>query len=116
MQTECLNSVERCCKVPIAKDDSKLFFKANLVYSKTYYNLDFWLKFTLTGFVKRTRQHCSLVLAMTVYTLNDTYNVTDKLFAISKTGKTNQHEIFTIAISFNVTNNHVKMIVTYSIL
>ena len=53
---------------------------------------------------------------MTVYTLNDTYNVTDKLFAISKTGKTNQHEIFTIAISFNVTNNHVKMIVTYSIL
>ena len=46
-------------------------------------------------------------------TLNDIYNVTDKLFAIFQNGKRNQDEIFTIAKSFNETNIHVKIIDKY---
>ena len=48
------------------------------------------------------------------HTLNDTYNVTNKLFAIfQKTGKAINMENFTIAKSFNETNIHVKIIDKY---
>ena len=45
--------------------------------------------------------------------LNDSYNGTDKLFAIFQKRKSIQHEIFTIVKSFSETNNHVKVIEKY---
>ena len=48
--------------------------------------------------------------AKVIFPFNDTYNVTIKFLLYFKNGKGIQHEIFTIAKSFNETTNHVKMI------
>ena len=45
---------------------------------------------------------------LNIHLINDTYNVTDTLLLYFKNGKSNQHNIFTIATSFSDTNNHVK--------
>ena len=50
-----------------------------------------------------------------INTLNDTYNITDKLFAYLKNGKSNQHEIFIIAKAFTETSGDVKLIEKYFI-
>ena len=55
--------------------------------------------------------NCKLIFRiLQCHTFNNTYNVIDNFFLYFKNGKSNQHEIFTIAKSLDETNNYVKII------